>query len=223
MDYRKVYDAIIVKSRNRELTGYKEVHHVIPKCLGGADKKENLAKLTAREHFICHWLLSRLYPTNRKLAFAFFAMCNQHGSNQERYIPSSRVYEEARSNYSKLGFDENHRSKISIAQLGNTNNSSRVYKGMKSDMTLEGKQKLAEARRRDQTGKIGDQAKASKGWAVCEYEDGRKVEAGSVVQLSMLVNIPQSTIAFRLNKLPGLLKKGYMIYYKDKRHEKKID
>ena len=33
--------------------GYYEKHHIQPKSLGGSNKKENLVRLTAREHFIC--------------------------------------------------------------------------------------------------------------------------------------------------------------------------
>lgn len=215
MDYRKIYDAIISRSKNRTLTGYSEIHHTVPRCLGGSDKETNLTVLTAREHFICHWLLARLYPDNTKLAYAFFAMCKQHGNNQERYIPSSRTYEEAKTNYSRLGLSEEHKQKIGLAQLGNTNNSSRVFKGMKSDITLEGRRKLAEARKRDQTGKTGDQAKASKGWVICEHENGVKVEAVNALHLSYTLKISPATISNRLNKSPGIFKKGYKLYYKD--------
>jgi len=52
MDYRKVYDAIITRSKSRALTGYTETHHIIPKCLGGSNKKENLTILTARTFYM---------------------------------------------------------------------------------------------------------------------------------------------------------------------------
>jgi len=56
MNYQKIYDQIIERAKNRKLEGYKEKHHIIPKCLGGPDNKENLVELTAREHFLCHLL-----------------------------------------------------------------------------------------------------------------------------------------------------------------------
>lgn len=240
MNYQKVYDSIITRAKSRTLTIYSETHHIIPRCLGGLDSKENLVVLTAREHFICHWLLARIYPKNRKLAYAFFAMCNQKSKNQQRYVPSSRIYEEARSNYSSLGFSEEHKNQIAASRRGkktivhpitkdikyctveelpgyleqgwkNTN----LSKGKTGLLSEQGKQKLAEARKRDQTGKVGDQAKASKGWVVCEYEDGTKIEAGSLLQLSYMLKIPSSTAAVRLNKFPDTFKKGYKIYYKN--------
>lgn len=35
------------------------VHHIIPKCDGGDNSKENRVKLTSREHFIAHVLLAK--------------------------------------------------------------------------------------------------------------------------------------------------------------------
>ena len=85
---------------------------------------------------------------------------------------------------------------------------------MRSSITIEGRKKLAELVVERQTGKTGLNANASKGIVVCEYEDGSRVEAGSALQLSKIVNIPQSTISFRLKDNPGIMKKGYKIYYK---------
>lgn len=51
-----------------------EIHHIIPKCLGGTNTKDNLVKLTPEEHFVAHQLLVKIYPTNRKLVLALSAM-----------------------------------------------------------------------------------------------------------------------------------------------------
>jgi hypothetical protein len=67
MDYLKSYNSLVVRGKNRQLTGYTETHHIIPKCVGGTNDKYNLVKLTAREHFICHLLLCEIYPENRKM------------------------------------------------------------------------------------------------------------------------------------------------------------
>lgn len=96
MNYQKIYDQIIDRARDRELYCYKEKHHVTPKCLGGSNTKDNLVELTAREHFICHWLLCRIYPQDRKLAKAFKMMCQGKNTKQQRYTPSSRTISEAK-------------------------------------------------------------------------------------------------------------------------------
>lgn len=63
MNYQKIHDAIIERAKTRKLKGYKERHHVIPRCLGGPDVESNLVDLTAREHFIVHLLLAEIYNT----------------------------------------------------------------------------------------------------------------------------------------------------------------
>lgn len=79
MNYQRIYNQLIErgKKENRKKLKhtnpdfvYYERHHIIPRCLGGSNDKENLVLLTAREHFLAHWLLVRIYPENSKLIFA---------------------------------------------------------------------------------------------------------------------------------------------------------
>lgn len=95
MNYQRIYNQIIDRARNRQLNGYREKHHILPRCMGGSNQKENLIELTAREHFICHQLLIYIYPTNKQIAYAFWGMCNQLGSanNIRDYKVSARTYE----------------------------------------------------------------------------------------------------------------------------------
>lgn len=74
MDYTKHYYRLIGRAKNRKLTGYKEQHHITPRCLGGSNVAENLVYLTAREHFIAHLLLVKMYPDNHKLVYAAIMM-----------------------------------------------------------------------------------------------------------------------------------------------------
>ena len=102
MNYKKVYYNIIERAKNRILEDYGEKHHIIPKCLGGINEKENIVKLTAREHFICHMLLVEIYPDNNKLKYVVWAMSNQKGSGQnKRYKVTSRVYQRLKEEFSK--------------------------------------------------------------------------------------------------------------------------
>ena len=43
--YKSWYDSIIQKAKVRNLSGYKEKHHILPRCLGGKDIKKNLVNL----------------------------------------------------------------------------------------------------------------------------------------------------------------------------------
>jgi 5-methylcytosine-specific restriction endonuclease McrA len=40
---------------------HTEIHHIIPKYLGGLDEKDNLVELDIRQHKIAHWLLWKIY------------------------------------------------------------------------------------------------------------------------------------------------------------------
>ena len=109
MDYRRIYDQIIDRAskeqRIKKQEVYYESHHIVPRCMGGSNRKENLILLTAREHFLAHWLLARTYPSNKGLAKAFDAMCTLKKSYQQRYTPSSRTISEAKelSNKARKG------------------------------------------------------------------------------------------------------------------------
>ncbi len=103
--YYYIYNSIITNSklqyRNKE-NSYYESHHIIPKCMGGEDDSCNLVLLTAREHYICHHLLTK-FTNHDKIHYAFWAMCNQSNSNQERnYIVTSHIYEKAKIKFSQL-------------------------------------------------------------------------------------------------------------------------
>jgi hypothetical protein len=94
MDYEKHYRLLIETRSCRELPEnvYYEKHHIIPESMGGSNDPSNIIRLTAREHFIAHWLLWRIHGT-KQMAFAFYAMVNM-GKNQS--VKSSRIYEEAK-------------------------------------------------------------------------------------------------------------------------------
>ena len=102
MDYEKIHNQLIDRAKNRILEGYKERHHIIPKCMGGTDDKDNLIDLTAREHFIIHKLLYMIYPNNNKLFYAYRMMAIQpiNGKTERAYIISSHEHERLRIEYS---------------------------------------------------------------------------------------------------------------------------
>jgi hypothetical protein len=101
--YNTWYNNITENAKNRILTGYVERHHIIPRSLGGSDDKENLVDLTAREHFICHWLLTKLHTgeSRAKMIYALNGM-KRNGQHTERYETkiTSRVYENLKKEFS---------------------------------------------------------------------------------------------------------------------------
>ena len=80
MNYKKHYDKLIERAKFREINCYVERHHIIPKCMGGNNKKENIAMLTAEEHYVAHQLLYKMYPANPKLLLAVKMMSVSGGT-----------------------------------------------------------------------------------------------------------------------------------------------
>ncbi len=92
MNYQKIHDAIIHRAMNRERPDcYCEKHHIVMRCKGGGDEKSNIAVLTAREHFIIHWLLYKIYR-DLQSSYAFFYMTKPVGNGRTRYTSTSFKY-----------------------------------------------------------------------------------------------------------------------------------
>lgn len=78
MNYKKHYDLLIERSKNRNISGYTEKHHIVPKCLGGTDDSSNIAVLTPEEHYLAHLLLVKMYPKSTPLVNAAVIMTTHH-------------------------------------------------------------------------------------------------------------------------------------------------
>jgi len=70
----------------REIMGYAERHHIIPKSIGGTNDIDNLVWLTANEHLECHCLLVEMLEgqPRRKMLVALTRMMNKQSHNQQR-------------------------------------------------------------------------------------------------------------------------------------------
>ena len=79
------------RSRNSEIS-YEE-HHIIPKCksFNGNNTPENMVLLTFKEHFLVHWLLTKMCEGEfkAKMYYAFHAMSFDKGK-AERNITSKK-------------------------------------------------------------------------------------------------------------------------------------
>jgi hypothetical protein len=125
--YTKCYNQIIARAQSRTtVEGYTEKHHIIPKSLGGNNRKDNLVKLTAREHFICHRLLIKMVndPFKIKMIRAVWRMTVKGADFQDRYKPNSRTYESIRLQFGSLRKGKTTsdivKKKISDANTGKT-------------------------------------------------------------------------------------------------------
>jgi rubrerythrin len=112
--YTKYYTMLTNRAKGRVLAEYTERHHIIPQSLGGSNDKDNLVDLTAREHFICHWLLIKMTEgeSRSKMLYALMYMrASSEGMNRYQSYSTSRVYEyyrkEHAKNHSKVMKDKN--------------------------------------------------------------------------------------------------------------------
>ncbi len=85
------------QNRNKE-NGYYESHHIIPASLGGTEDVSNRVLLTAKEHYIAHYLLTkftkgRMYYKMVK-AFDAMGMCGKNQTNNRHQ--TCRLFEKNR-------------------------------------------------------------------------------------------------------------------------------
>ena len=117
--YTTWYNNIISSAKLRTNYGYTERHHIIPKSLGGDNSKDNLIDLTAREHFVCHWLLTKMLRgvEQQKMVYACKLMMHSYNKDQQRYIISSKIYENLKQHLNNLlknrNFTDSWRLKLS--------------------------------------------------------------------------------------------------------------
>ena len=91
MNYLHIYWSIIHNRLHNKVDGYVEHHHIIPRSEGGPDNNDNIVALTAREHYICHLLLAKIYNDDKMLNAVVFMHCKSH-SNKRDFKFNSRLY-----------------------------------------------------------------------------------------------------------------------------------
>jgi hypothetical protein len=140
MDHQKFYESIIqsakFENRIKHAGIYFENHHIIPKCLGGSDEEENKVLLTAREHFVCHKLLTYIYKGNRSISCAFHFMT--YGKTNKCY-KTSRDYAYAREIINLTPVSLETRKKLSDSLMG------RPFAKKGISLSEEHKQKISNA------------------------------------------------------------------------------
>jgi len=101
--YTRWYYTIINRAQTRQLNCYTERHHIVPKSLRGSNESSNLVSLTAREHFVCHMLLTKMVSgiQRQKMVHAWWAMATLKKDCQDRYRLNSFQYDSVRRAYSK--------------------------------------------------------------------------------------------------------------------------
>lgn len=126
--YTKIYLRLIERAKRRQLDGYYEKHHIVPRSLGGSNKISNLARLTGREHFICHLLLTKMTKGDdkKKMIFAarYMIVCSKDQKVTNKRYEKLREEHRALASQTLRGrkFSAETKAKMSIAQTGNPKN-----------------------------------------------------------------------------------------------------
>lgn len=122
----RYYTFITTRSKPNSST-YSERHHILPASIWPdykslKDNPWNEIRLTAREHYIAHWILAKCFTEIHSQKYAFYAMSNQAISlkeNRDRHIPTSLAYEIARKMFSEtIRNDKERGRKISESSKG---------------------------------------------------------------------------------------------------------
>ena len=124
MNYTKIYDNLIERAQNRVIEGYVEVHHIVPRCLGGSNDSANLVALTPEEHYLAHQLLVKIYPSNHKLVYAVIRLSGTGGKYNK--FRNNKLYGWIKRERAKVVSEQflgkklstEHCDKISIAKKG---------------------------------------------------------------------------------------------------------
>jgi hypothetical protein len=110
--------------KGQSVNGYCEVHHIVPRSLGGSNDKDNLISLTPRQHYIAHWMLWKACGGVAGRSFFMMSSFGKYGKI------NSTTYAQARENYSEQvkkqmaerpnrpAFTLEHREKLRQAKLG---------------------------------------------------------------------------------------------------------
>lgn len=109
MNYFHIYEQLVERGRNRDRSTleYVEVHHIVPRCMGGNDEPDNLVALTLEEHFVAHQLLAKMFPHVDALIYAAHMMGNR---NNKQYAWLRRQFVE-REKINKKGSVRTEESK----------------------------------------------------------------------------------------------------------------
>ena len=105
MNYKAIYERFCKSRKTRGLSkeGGYEIHHILPRSLGGTDDEDNLVKLTHKEHLFAHKLMIKFNNSpEMNLAYYFMKYVNKTGSKD---------YEENRNRRNEEFYKINHEMK----------------------------------------------------------------------------------------------------------------
>ena len=115
--YARIYSTLIGQAQSRSINEGVEIHHIVPRSLGGSNSSDNTVALTLREHFVAHWLLTKMYDgeARRKMLFALATMSRGRTLTSRQFAVARAARIQAQTG--KKASDET-RAKMSLARKG---------------------------------------------------------------------------------------------------------
>lgn len=168
--------------------GYVEQHHIIPRSLGGTNDSNNLVCLTAKEHFVCHLLLPKMYTDKiaiKKMQYALNKML-QISSNQSRIKIASHFYEKIRNDFAKNISSANTGRIMSPLTAEHKAKLSKATKGVPKPESTIKRMKIAAAERAKQWEITGHPSKGIK----LSEDAKRNQSSGSSANRKILLTCP---------------------------------
>lgn len=129
MNYQKVYDNLIQHRKDNPLPKdtYGELHHIIPKSEGGTNDRSNLIHLSAREHYIAHLLLSKIYNDYAMMCALNMMRYSKNKNTKRIFKINSRLFEKMKVKHSQMmssrmiGHQVSERTRILASRTGRNN------------------------------------------------------------------------------------------------------
>lgn len=93
--YSRIYFEFIQDRKHQKFSkdSYTEIHHIIPRSVGGTDDVDNLIKLYPRDHFFAHLLLSKMFVGINAIKMSYALKCMKDLTvGNKRYVINSREY-----------------------------------------------------------------------------------------------------------------------------------
>lgn len=117
--YTKWYQELMAKRRaDPAPKGESERHHEVPRSFDGPNTKDNIVRLTIREHVIAHAMLVRMTsgPNHFKMARALGRMLS--GRQGSLYTPRSSVFAASLRKASRAKMSDEQKARVSAAHKG---------------------------------------------------------------------------------------------------------
>ena len=128
--YSKIYFKIIERAKDRDHVKVRndnyQIHHIIPKCIGGTNGMENLVVLNYKEHRVCHCLLIKMQTTKSaeikmRHAYGFFNKNSRFNGPRYKRGKENIFSTQAIINQTKIRMATNNPMKDPLAQAKRLN------------------------------------------------------------------------------------------------------